>query len=179
MMGCALVGLFLSESFIISRPGECLGVRRAWQAPAELRATLRSHLPFPTCRRQRASPLVLACARAGWQGLDVLSVDDLTFDRYIGSVSYTESVSVEESGPELTAEGAMRTVIKTATVGTDQPGRSQRKAGGQRLREGDRQSLQLPCGKTRQLFKSFVRPADRSRVTEFLTNWLANLGAPP
>jgi hypothetical protein len=59
-----------------------------------------------------------ACAGAGGvEGLRVFGMDDVSLDRYLGQVTYTESVSVGQ-GPSLTEEGALRAGDLTATVGT-------------------------------------------------------------
>ena len=115
---CALAALVPSAGFIVCTPIGHFGVD--WQAPFR-RPSDSAGRGFALPRPSQAY-LLSACSRgASWQddlGLDVLSLDDLTFDRYIGSVSYTESVTVEGSGPELTADGAMRMGVSTATVGT-------------------------------------------------------------
>jgi hypothetical protein len=132
---CALAALVPSAGFIICTPVGHF-VSTDWQVPFRQPsasagrgfALRRPSAGAGSCKRfcssspRRQAHLLSACARgASWQdelGLDVLSLEDLTFDRYIGSVSYTESVTVEGSGPELTADGAMRMGVSTATVGT-------------------------------------------------------------
>jgi hypothetical protein len=77
---------------------------------------------FPVFALRRASLLRtrhLEMSADAMPGPDVLGMDDIIFERYVGSVSYTESVTIEGDGPTLTAEGALRAGTDlVATVGT-------------------------------------------------------------
>jgi len=91
-----------------SRLGACTHGRREWVVVCGAR------------RRGGAAATAAprACAGAGgMEGLRVFGMDDVSLDRYVGQVTYTESVSVGQ-GPSLTEEGALRAGDLTATVGT-------------------------------------------------------------
>ena len=57
-------------------------------------------------------------ASGGLNEWAMLGRDDVEFERYVGSVSYTESVTMQGDGPTLTDEGTFRASDFTATVGT-------------------------------------------------------------
>ena len=110
LAGLSGAGAFVSAPTAIRLPGRCHARQRG--------ATGCTTRPRPRSVATHAQ----ACAGSigsGVAGLRTFGMDDVSFDRYVGEVAYTESVTVGGDGPSLTEEGALRAGGDvTATVGT-------------------------------------------------------------
>jgi len=106
--------------------GLLVGVSSAFVAPFTI---LRGHAvgvmnPAPSPRRLQLRAQSRSSRAAVFASLQLDSVPefkmrDINFERYVGQVAYTESVSIEGSGPSLTEEGTLRAgAAFVATVGT-------------------------------------------------------------